>query len=161
MKRVIDRIEEIIVIFLLCVMTLILSLQVFCRFVLDLPLTWSEEAARYLFVWITFIGAGYGVKHHYHIEMEAVVRLFPKKSKVITQVITNSICIAAFSYIIPDSLKFVANQGQISSSAMGISMGLVFACIPIGVAILVVRLVIDTVHVVRGTEHRNGEVVIE
>jgi TRAP-type C4-dicarboxylate transport system permease small subunit len=29
-------------------------------------LTWSEELARFLFIWITFLGAGYGVKHHCH-----------------------------------------------------------------------------------------------
>ena len=32
---------------------------VFFRFVLSDPLTWSEEAARYMMVWVTFLGAGY------------------------------------------------------------------------------------------------------
>ena len=47
-----------------------LALQVFMRYVLNMPLIWSEEFARYLFVWVAFIGAGYGVRRGIHISME-------------------------------------------------------------------------------------------
>ena len=44
------------------VMLVVVTLQVWYRFVLNDPLAWSEELARYLFVWSSFIGSavGYG-----------------------------------------------------------------------------------------------------
>ncbi len=43
--------------FLGITMALIVALQVFCRYVLNHSLFWSEELARYLLVWLTFLGA--------------------------------------------------------------------------------------------------------
>ncbi|WP_319560455.1 TRAP transporter small permease [Marispirochaeta sp.] len=149
LKSIFNRIEEYIVVGLLAIMSIVLGLQVFFRYVLNMPLSWSEEMARYLFIWITFIGAGYGVKHHYHIEMEALFNCFPESFQKIVLVVTNITCILAYGCIIPDSVRFVANQSKIVSTAMKIPMGFVYVSIPIGCLILIVRLAIDTVEIIR------------
>jgi len=47
-------------------------LQNISRFVLRDSLSWSEELARYLMVWATFIGASIGVKRGSHVGVEAL-----------------------------------------------------------------------------------------
>lgn len=49
---------EAISILLLLTLVGLVSAQVFMRYIMDAPLTWSEEAARITFIWLTFIGAG-------------------------------------------------------------------------------------------------------
>ena len=52
--------------------------QVFTRYVTQDPLIWSEEVARYLFVWITLIGAAAGVRVHAHFGLDILRRYVPR-----------------------------------------------------------------------------------
>ena len=49
--------ERLIIAGLMAVIAILTLAQVFWRYVLELPLQWSEEVARYCFVWVTFVGA--------------------------------------------------------------------------------------------------------
>ena len=51
--------------------------QVFTRYVTQDPLIWSEEVARYLFVWITLIGAAAAVRVHAHFGLDILRRYSP------------------------------------------------------------------------------------
>lgn len=44
----------------------VLLLQVFMRYVLVRPISWAEELAVHILVWLTFLGAAYGVRHGTH-----------------------------------------------------------------------------------------------
>ena len=57
---------------------LVLSFQVIMRYVFHSSLGWSEELARYMFVWLVFIGISYGAKVMRHIKIDAFLYLFPK-----------------------------------------------------------------------------------
>jgi len=59
-------------------MTVVIFMQVISRYVLKSSLAWSEELARYLFIWITFVGGMVAARKHQHIGMEIVQDLFPK-----------------------------------------------------------------------------------
>lgn len=49
-----ENLEEFIIILCLIAMTLIMGIQVFCRYVLGMSLSWSEELTRYLFICVAF-----------------------------------------------------------------------------------------------------------
>ena len=55
MKRVFhwldENLEEFLLVIGLIAMTLIMGIQVFCRYVLGMSLSWSEELTRYIFIW--------------------------------------------------------------------------------------------------------------
>ncbi len=54
---------------------------VFYRFVLLSPLRWSEEAARYMMVWVTFLGAGYAMGRGKHIGVTLFIEKLPEKGR--------------------------------------------------------------------------------
>ncbi|MDA8226350.1 MAG: TRAP transporter small permease subunit, partial [Desulfitobacterium hafniense] len=58
----INRLATWVVVIMTAVMSVIILAQVIFRYVLEAPLPWSEEVARYLMVWGTFLGAGLGVR---------------------------------------------------------------------------------------------------
>lgn len=74
MKTVIDQINKIydkfnklnewFIIFLMSAMCLDLLGQVIMRYVFQHPLTWSEELARYIFVWIALLGSAWCGRNH-------------------------------------------------------------------------------------------------
>ena len=147
--RFFDKLEEILLGAGLALMGLSVALQIFMRYVLNMPLVWSEEFARYIFVWITFLGAGYGVRKGIHISMEFFFNMFPSRMQTIVAISTSVLSIAAFAYLIPTAIFFTIEQNPIASSAMQIPMSWLFAAVPVGCSLVCLRLIINTVQLVK------------
>jgi len=79
--KLLDRLLEAACALTVVALTVIVSLQVFNRFVLKTPLAWSEDLAMLLFQWVVFLGAALGVKRLRHFGIELVVRKFPEKMR--------------------------------------------------------------------------------
>ncbi|MDI3480404.1 MAG: TRAP-type transport system small permease protein [Tepidanaerobacteraceae bacterium] len=84
-RKYLIKLEEYLLVLLIGAMTVVTFAQVFFRFVLNSPLAWSEELARYLFVWITFIGASVALHRWGHFQVDIVVNLFPDNIKKIIE----------------------------------------------------------------------------
>lgn len=147
--KLLGRIEEVFVVSALAFMGMVLALQIFMRYILNHPLVWSEELARYTFVWLTFVGASYGVHHNAHIRMEAVHKKFPLTLQRIVTISTNLLAILTFSYLIPAGIRFTIEQHDIASSAMEIPMSLVFAAVPVGCLLVAFRLLMETIWIIK------------
>ena len=52
---------------LLAAIFVILILQIAFRYVLNAPLVWPEEAARYLYIWVCYLGAAVALRRGSHI----------------------------------------------------------------------------------------------
>ena len=76
-----ENIEKMLCVIALALMSAVIVAQVFCRYVLNSSLSWSEELARYLFIWMIYIGISYGVKLDKHICVDAVYSFAPKSIK--------------------------------------------------------------------------------
>jgi TRAP-type C4-dicarboxylate transport system permease small subunit len=150
--RFLDKFEEILLITGLALMGLAVALQIFMRYLFNMPLVWSEEFARYIFVWISFIGAGYGVRHGIHISMEFFFNKFSPSMRKRIAIFTNIISIAAFAYLIPTAIRFTGAQDSIASSAMDIPMSWLFAAVPVGCALVTFRLIVDTVQLFKAPQ---------
>lgn len=79
LRYLLDNFEKIISIALMSIMTIVLTFQVFMRYVMNNSLSWSEELARYLFVWLIYIAISYGAQSIKHIKIDAAMALFPKR----------------------------------------------------------------------------------
>ena len=81
MDKLVDRLIEAACAVAVVALTVIVSLQVFNRFVLKTPLAWSEDVAMLLFQWVVFLGAALGVKRMRHFGIELVVRKLPERMR--------------------------------------------------------------------------------
>jgi len=154
-----DHIEEIFLIVLLTGMSLVIGLQVFMRYVMKSSLSWSEEIARYMFIWMVYIGISYGIKRERHVKIDAAVKLFPKKIQKYIFVLSDLIFLV-FAIIIIIQSKNVAmtifELGQISPGT-GISMGYVYIAIPIGFTLVGIRLIQNVISKFRKIKLEKGE----
>ena len=58
-------------------MALLVAVQVFCRYVLNSSLFWSEELARYMLVWLSFLGATVAYYRHLHPGVDTITSRLP------------------------------------------------------------------------------------
>ena len=70
-----NRMEEVFLVILMALAVIIVTAQVVTRYVLKVPLPWSEEIARYLFLWLTWVGASYATKERKHINIDVVYQM--------------------------------------------------------------------------------------
>ena len=105
-------------------MTLIMGVQVFCRYVLGMSLSWSEELTRYLFIWCGFLSVSYCSKKCLSIKIEQFVAIFPRRGKALFKVINHTFELIFFIYMIPFAWSYMmssVHSGQLSP-ACGIPM---------------------------------------
>ena len=150
--KCLSMIENAVIILGLSAMFLILLAQVIMRYVFSRPLTWSEEAARFIFVYVSFIGISYAYCQKGHIRMEVVVNLFPQAVRRGLEVLINLGTIALFCYMIPFSFRFIGIQAGVKATATHIPMSIVYTALPLGMALSCVRLLISSLRIVWGEE---------
>ncbi len=137
-----DHFEEFLLVILLAGMSLLIGTQIFMRYVIQESLTWSEEVARYLFIWVTYIGVSYAVKKHAHIRVEAAIMFMPEKVKKIVSLLSDivflifAIMVVKEGYVL--SMK-IFRFGQ-ASPAMGIPMGYIYLAPTFGFFLVFIRL---------------------
>lgn len=80
MQRIVDgyfRLLRLFVVVALAGMVVLVFGNVVLRYAFNTGITVSEEVARWLFVWMTFVGAVLALRHHAHLGMDSVVRRLP------------------------------------------------------------------------------------
>ncbi|MBW2682386.1 MAG: TRAP transporter small permease [Deltaproteobacteria bacterium] len=113
-------------------MVIIVSAQVWYRFVLNDPLSWSEEAARYLFVWISFMGAAAGVRYQVHLGIDLLDKLLSPGAYRVAVVLVNLIIQIFLLVIIYWGFKILGVIQFQESPSMHISMRYPYMAVPVG-----------------------------
>ena len=79
LKLIDEKLEEIFLVIILIAAVVIVAMQVVTRYVFKIPLPWSEEIARYLFLWLTWVGASYATKERKHVSIDLVYEKLPER----------------------------------------------------------------------------------
>ena len=137
------NLERVLCVALLALMSIIIVVQVFFRYVLQNSLQWSEEIARYMFIWLIYIGISYGVKMDKHIAVDAVYSFLPKKVKPFYALIGYVIFLIFAIIVVYYGVLVTANiagSGQISNGAH-VPMQYVYVAPVVGMILTIIRLV--------------------
>ncbi|GAB4302029.1 MAG: TRAP transporter small permease [Desulfuromonadia bacterium] len=90
MMKILDRLEEIIIGFLIGAATLIIFVAIIHRYLSGLPIpavqdrllainmSWAQELCIYMFVWMAKFGAAYGVRTGIHVGVDVLVTRLPE-----------------------------------------------------------------------------------
>ena len=135
-----NRVLEVILIMLLGVMVLNVSWQVFSRYVLANPSSFTEELARYLMIWLGVMGTAYVSGKRLHVSID----FFPSQlnlslQKTIEKIIISIIILATFLIFIFGGSRLVFLTyilGQ-KSAALQIPLYIVYLCIPLSGACII------------------------
>lgn len=123
-SKIWDKLEESIMISLLCGMAVVMMIQICCRYLFGMSLSWSEEITRYMFIWSAFMSISLCTKLTISIRIDAIIRLFSKKGRALVKIFNLSVELAFFLYLLPYAwhyLQSTIESGQVSP-ACGIPM---------------------------------------
>ncbi len=141
MKFLNDHLEEFFIIPLMFIMSIVIGFQVIMRYVFQNSLVWSEELARYMFIWLIYFAVSYTARREKHIRIDAAINLYPKKIRPYIEILSELI-VLAFSIFIAVTAVTVFNKitwsGQLSP-AIRIPMQYVYAAPLIGFVLTAIR----------------------
>ena len=133
------RICKIAVVSCVLSIALLVSTSIFFRYVLNNSITWSEEIAKYLMVWMVFVGAPVAMVQSRHIAIEMFPNLFRPRIRALIFLIINLLIVLTMAFWTYRGFTYtVGGMSQVMSSFDKIPLGLVFASIPFGSCIMMI-----------------------
>ena len=118
----------------------VMSVQVFLRYVLNESLIWSDELARYLLIAMAFIGCATGMRKDNHIRIDLVDHILPP---VVARALRLLIDVAVFgylAYVAALSIEMLQIFHRRPSTAMGVPMSVPYAVVTVGFGLAALRL---------------------
>ena len=125
---------------ILAIMALAVFVQVLTRFTGLAGIDGIDEIPRYLFVWLVMIGAAAAMQRGEHTRLEYFVeRMGPRKGALVG-VIVNAAAILFFLSLIRSSWVLVPNAQLQTSAGLGLSLGYVYAAVPVGAVLILLPM---------------------
>ena len=112
-----ERLEEIFLVILMIAAVAIVAAQVITRYVLKVSLPWSEEIARYMFLWLTWVGASYATKERKHVNIDIIYEKLPQAGKKVCTIISTVVWLIFLGMMFYLSFRLtrsVASGGQVA-----------------------------------------------
>ena len=133
-KIVLDKTLELLTIISMGVLVIDVVWQIFSRFVLNHPSSWTEEFATFLLMWVGLLGAAVAVNRTAHLGVDFLVMKLPSRFKIAVELIVY-LLVGAFAVMVMIiggielvQTTLVTNQ---TSPALNWKMGYVYLCLPI------------------------------
>ncbi len=143
LKRISDRVNVVSKVLLaVATITIVTAvfLQVVFRYLLHLPLSWSEELARYTFMWITFLGASVALKQNSLPTITLGKDLFPKSIRPYLYLVSKAISLV-FCYVIAvNGTDLALSVVHDKSPGLEFTVAWSYAALPVSCVFMMIHL---------------------
>ncbi|MGB5445000.1 MAG: TRAP transporter small permease [Psychromonas sp.] len=130
--------------FALITMVVTVTWQVFSRYVLNDPSSFTDELSRYLMVWLGLLGASYlfGIKGHLAITLLA--DSLPSKMNTVLQFFINVLVLSFVSLaMIKGGVALMGRTMQQLSPALQIPMAYVYFILPLSGSVIILYVILN------------------
>ena len=146
--NLVDTILTTVLIIIMAAMVLDVTWQVFSRFILRQPSSFTEELATFLLIWIGLLGASYAVRTKSHLGIDLISRYFKGISRIYLDVFVYfCIFIFALTVMVIGGSRLVIltlTLKQVSAS-LNIMMGYVYLVIPLSGVLIMFYSLVDVI----------------
>lgn len=126
---------------LLIGMVVSVVLQVLSRYVVGKPLNWTEEASRFLFIWLIMLMIGHCIPVKAHMKVELFVDLLPQRLQIILTVFMKLATLAFFIYLIPHTWKLALAQHRVRSTALQLPYSYIYGSVTLGSVLAALHMI--------------------
>lgn len=135
--------EKVIVPFLMMSLFVLVFFQVLNRFILHIPVAWTEEFGRYAFVWVSLLGAAEAARKSEHLNVTFFQDLVGAKGKRVMVVISELLSITFFGFLVYQGFSWTFRNGfQVMADSFHLPMFYIQVIVPIS-STFIVLFVID------------------
>lgn len=157
-ERFIDAIIQRAAFLALAGMITVITLQIVSR-VFFTAVSWSEELARFLLVWASFLGAAMAWQRGRHIAVGFVVDWLPGRLRLLVKALAIMVSVVFFALIVYFGIRFMQIQSFQVSASLRIPIRYVFAVIPAASAVMCFYSLLDLVELFSSSARRQARAI--
>ncbi|WP_317855589.1 TRAP transporter small permease [Chakrabartyella piscis] len=131
------------------VLTITVFVNVCSRYFFHTTIPWAEELARFIFIWVTFIGVVVANDKSEHMRLDFLVAALPGKAHKTVEIIAYIISVALLCLLIHGGTRYTLSQWDWKSSALGVRHGLVYSIAPICMSYMLLQFLAKAIVVVQ------------
>jgi len=117
---------EVLIALMLALMVVLVFGNVVLRYGFNSGIAVSEELSRYLFIWLTFMGAVIAVHERAHLGVDTLPRLLPRKGRLACAVASEALMLASTALLFYGSWKQVLVNLATKSPVSGTPLSLIY-----------------------------------
>jgi TRAP-type C4-dicarboxylate transport system permease small subunit len=160
LRTLIDRLLGSVICLLMAAMVLNVLWQVFTRFVLKNPSSFTEEAARYMMIWVGLLGSAYATGQKAHLALDLVTAKLNGARKRNSELFIHGVMLLfALAVLVGGGGRLVWIQlslGQ-QSAALQLKLGYVYLAVPLAGAFIAFYSVGALLDTLRGETRGGGQ----
>ena len=139
----IERLMQALLILGITIMTLACLGQVIARYFFHHPLNWTEELARFVFVWVSYLAAWLAWKYRMHIAVDAVYYIDSPGLHRISRLTVEALVLALCLYTFWTNLSLIRLALTQPSPILQVPMGWIYA----GYSVMALLIALDIIAV--------------
>ena len=154
MKAILSRIEEVLCVIALVIMTVLTFSNVIARYVFSASFSFSEEITTYLFVLLSLLGSAVAARRKAHLGFTALIDIVPENVRRIFHAISFLLATLFSSALFVFGMKMVYSQmsrGQVTAG-MQWPEWIFGAFVPLGAFFITLEFLFLLINVLKGDE---------
>ena len=155
--EVIEKASGYLLIAGLAAIVFLMMMQIFNRYALKNPFVWTEELCRFIFILITFIGAGLALRRFEIIAVTFILERAPFKVQNLIWAV-GLLGVTFFTYILikyGTNLLFMSRETKVISAALRVPIYVVYIIFPLGGMIMFIMSIACVIEVIMGKKRLN------
>jgi len=130
------------------VMTILVFVNVVLRYLAGMSLTWVEELARYMMIWVAYLGAGLALRAGAHVAVEIVQDVLPPALTRLLRMVIAVLMLAFLLAVAWYGLTYSQFTMRQSSPVLSVPLGLIYLGVPLGCLLCAMHLLLGFRHYV-------------
>lgn len=123
---------------LVMIEVVVLSSSIVARYVLNQPLTWSDELASIIFLWLVMLGSVIALRRGEHMRLTMVLNRVKPETRQLMEA-TVAVCVAALlSTLLPYTISYAQHEWIILTPALEVPDGLRVMSLAVGIGLMTI-----------------------
>lgn len=147
------RIVEEATLVIFSAMLLLAIAQILFRYVFNFSVPWTEEVARWLFVWMIFLGSSLMLKEHGHLKITMIRDILPPPVQKVVDLIMSVLGLVFIIGIFFGSLQMISSVQNVNAGSFSLSVKYLYLVLPISMSLMTFvfgrRVILDVITIFR------------
>jgi TRAP-type C4-dicarboxylate transport system permease small subunit len=126
-----------IALFMAILVTMIL--QIFFRYIFNAPLTWTEELARYLYIWACWCGAPVAMRRGNHVVITVLVERLPRRVAQVIAFFTHAIALFFLVQLAFQGTHLAMRSHTVEAITLPIPWSMIYIAAPISAFMMILE----------------------